>query len=62
MNDMILHILNGFDNVADQTGIRWDFDPKGIFDSSHGAECVYSRSNTADALCKGPRFAWIPPL
>jgi len=62
MDDMILHILNGFNDVADQTGIRRDLDPEGIFDSSHGAECVYSRSNTADALRKCQRIAWIPPL
>lgn len=60
MNNMILHILNRFDDIADQTGICRDFNPQGIFDSSHGAECMYRRSNTTDALgeCPGiPRIA-----
>ena len=59
MNDVILHILDGFNNIAHHARIGGNFNPEGIFDSSHGAECVYSRSNTADALGKGPGVSWV---
>ena len=54
MDDMILNVLNGFDDVADQAGIGGDLNFQGIFDSSHGAECMYRRSDTANSLGKRP--------
>jgi hypothetical protein len=59
VNHMILDVLDRLDDIAHQAGIGRDFDPQSIFDSSHGAECVYSRSNTADSLSEGPRFAGV---
>ncbi len=62
MNDVILNVLDGFNNVADQPGVGGDLDFQSIFDSSHGAECMYSRSDTADALGKRPGIARVPPF
>ena len=62
MDNVILHVLNRFDDVADQAGIRRDFNFQGIFNSSHGAECMYRRSNTTDALGESPGIPGIAPL
>ena len=62
VDDVVLYVLDAFQDVAQNARIVRDFHPEGIFDSSHGAECVYSRSDTANALGHGPGFAGIAPF
>jgi hypothetical protein len=62
MYDMILYVLDRLDNVPHQAGIGRDLDLQGIFNSSHGAERMYRRSDTADALGKGPGISRIATL
>jgi hypothetical protein len=62
VNDMILNVLDTFQDIADDSRIIGNLNSQGIFDSSHGAECVYGRSNTTDALGHCPGFAGIAPF
>ena len=62
MDDVILNVLNSLDQVAQYTGIVWNFDPECIFNCSHGADGMYSRSDTANALSYHPGFARIAPF
>ena len=59
MNDMILNVLNTFEDIAQDSCVIWDLNSQGIFDSSHGAECMYGRSDTTDALRKRPSLPRI---
>jgi hypothetical protein len=50
MNHMVLNVLDSFNNIAQDSRVIGDFYPKGIFDCSHGAECMHCCSNPSNAL------------
>jgi hypothetical protein len=60
VDDVVLNILDGFDNVAQNSSVIGNFYPESIFDCSHGAEGVNRRSDPSYALRKKPGFAGIP--
>ena len=60
MHDVIVDILRGDHQVADQLGIGWYWVIQGIFNRPYRRDAVYQRANTADALCKGPGIPRIP--
>jgi hypothetical protein len=54
MNDVILDVLDPFDEVPDEPGVIGDAEIQGILYSSHGADGVYRRSNASYALGHQP--------
>src|SRR5512134_2402648 len=62
MDDVVLNVLYTFDDIAQNSRVVRNLNSEGIFDSSHGAECMDSRSDTANALGHDPGFARIASL
>ena len=59
VDHMVLHILAGADDVADQVGILWNLDAERIFDGAHRRQRVNRRAHAADPLRPDPGFARI---
>ena len=59
VHHMIVDILLGDHQVADQVGGFGDFNPQGIFHRADGSKGVHRGANTAGALGKRPGFARV---
>ena len=61
VHDVVLHKLDPLQEVAHNPRIVRDRDTQRIFDCSHGADSMYGRSDSADALSEHPRISRVPP-
>ena len=59
MNNMVLNVLSGRNDVADQAGVVRNFDPERIFDCAHGGQGVHHGADTANPLRPKPGFARV---
>ena len=62
MDDMILQVLDAFEQVADDPGVVGYDDPQGILDRTHGSDGVHGRADAADALGERPRVPRVAAL
>jgi hypothetical protein len=62
VDDVILHVLDSFDDVAQDPSIIRDLDSQSIFNCSHGADGVNRRSDPSYTLRNRPRFAGVAPF
>jgi len=62
VDDVILNVLDAFDDIAQNSSVIRDLDSQSIFDCSHGADGVNRRSDPSYPLRERPRFAGIAPF
>jgi hypothetical protein len=59
VDDVVLHVLNSFDDVAQDSSVIRDLDSQSVFNCSHGADGVNRRSDPSYTLRKSPSFAGV---
>ena len=62
VDDVILHVLDTFEQVAHDPGVVGDNDPQGILNCTHGSDGMYGRADAADALGERPCIPRVAAL
>ena len=62
VDHVVLHVLDAFDQVADDPRVGRNLDSQSILYASHGGDGMYRRADAADALGEDPGVARVAPF
>jgi hypothetical protein len=62
VDNVVMNVLDSFNQIADYACIRGNFNVQGILNASHGGDGMNRCSDPSYPLSKGPSIPWVAPL